>query len=261
MSLSNLYDFIEKGEWDGRFESIECKRALSPSKLPGLDFALNPYSGCAHGCIYCYAPEVTHTEWSRWRIVRVKSNIAERLSKELRYVQGVVGIGTVTDPYQYAESRFMITRSCLEILHRKGTRCSIITKSDLVTRDIDLLSDMDATVNFTITHLDERSSKITEPGAPLPAKRLDAMRILIDSGIRVVAFAEPVMNTVEGHETEFIDALVSAGISEMELGGVNYRPELRARLDRMGFRTCSDDSLRLIAEYAKARGIVVHDVF
>ena len=78
------------------FETVKCKRALSPSGLPGIDYALNPYGGCEHGCVYCYGPEVTHTEFGQWRIVKVRSNIAERLAKEVRNIDGTVGVGTVT---------------------------------------------------------------------------------------------------------------------------------------------------------------------
>lgn len=260
--MSSLLDFTEKkGEWEGRFVTVECKKALSPSKLPGLDFALNPYGGCNHGCVYCYAPEVTHSPWNEWRVVKVKSNIADRLSRELRYVRGTVGIGTVTDPYQYAEARFMLTRSCLELLKRVDARISIITKSDLITRDIDLLSGMNCSVMVTMTTLDDRMSKITEPGAPLPAARLSAIRKLADSGINVSVLAEPMMSHIEGREEEFAEAAASSGAKHMELGGVNYRPELRARLERMNLRTCSPESLRKIKAAAERFGMSVSDPF
>ena len=108
---------------------VECTRALSPSGLPGLDYALNPYTGCEHGCIYCYAPGVTHTDLGSWRVVRVKRNIPERLARELPSVEGVIGLGTVTDPYQYAERKFRLTQMCLEVLRARGRRVHIHTKS------------------------------------------------------------------------------------------------------------------------------------
>ena len=82
-------DLGSPDDWDGKFTVIDCKKALSPSRLPGLNFALNPYGGCTHGCIYCYAPEVTHSEWREWRAIRVKKNIVERLAKELKWVDGM----------------------------------------------------------------------------------------------------------------------------------------------------------------------------
>ena len=252
--MSNLYDYLETGEWNGKFTTVECTRALSPSKIPGLDFALNPYGGCNHGCIYCYAPEFTHADWSTWRIVKVRSNIANRLAKELKNVNGVVGIGSSTDPYQYAESRFQLTRDCLTVLKRFNSTVHIITKSDLVTRDIDLLKDMDVTVGVTITGIDERISKITEPGAPMPEKRLAAVKELVDAGIRTYVMAEPLLHPIQGHEEEFVDAIAATGVRAMEIGGVNYRPELKARMVRMGLRSAPRESLMMIRFLATAYG-------
>jgi DNA repair photolyase len=261
--MSNLYDFIEKGEWDGKFRTVECSRALSPSGIPGLDFVVNPYGGCNHGCVYCYAPEVTHSEWKDWRVVRVRSNMATRLAKELKNIDShaVIGLGSSTDPYQYAESRFQITRDCLTVLKRFGSTVHIITKSDLVTRDIDLLSEMDCTVGITITGLDERMSKIAEPGAPMPEKRLAALKELVDAGIRAYVMAEPMMSHIEGHEAEFVDAIASTGTKRMEVGPVGYRPELRARMERMHLRSASVMSIERIKQLAKAKGFAVNDPF
>ena len=258
--MSNLYDFIETGEWEGRFKSVECSRALSPSGIPGLDFVLNPYGGCNHGCVYCYAPEVTHSPWDTWRVVKVRSNMATRLAKELRYAEGVIGIGSSTDPYQYAESRFQITRDCLSVLKRNGRKVHIITKSDLVTRDIDLLKDMDVTVGMTITGIDDRMSKITEPGAPMPGKRLEALKELLDSGITAYVMAEPMLSHIEGKEEEYVEAIASTGARAIMIGPVNYRPELRARMERMHLRSASPISIDRIERLASSRGFRVNDL-
>ena len=261
--MANLYDFIEKGEWDGKFRTVECTRALSPSGIPGLDFVVNPYGGCNHGCVYCYAPEVTHSEWKDWRVVRVRSNMATRLARELKNIDShaVIGLGSSTDPYQYAESRFQITRDCLTVLKRFNSTVHIITKSDLVTRDIDLLREMDCTVGITITGLDERMSKIAEPGAPMPEKRLAALKELVDAGIKAYVMAEPMMSHIEGHEAEFVDAIASTGTKRMEVGPVGYRPELRARMERMHLRSASVMSIERIKQLAKAKGFAVNDPF
>ena len=71
MSTTDLLEFENVGAWDGVYRVAECRRALSPSGLPGIDHALNPYGGCEHGCIYCYAPEVTHADWDGWRVVKI----------------------------------------------------------------------------------------------------------------------------------------------------------------------------------------------
>ncbi len=260
--MSNLYDFIETGEWDGKFRSVECTRALSPSGIPGLDFVLNPYGGCNHGCVYCYAPEVTHSDWSTWRVLRVRTNIANRLAREIKNVKGsVIGLGSSTDPYQYAEARFQLTRDCLSVLKKAGCSVHIITKSDLVTRDMDLLKDMDCTVGITVTGLDERMSKITEPGAPMPEKRLAALKELIDAGIRAYVMAEPMLSHLEGREEEYVDALASTGVSRIEVGPVNYRPEIRARMERMHLRSASVMCIERIKHLAHDRGFTVNDIF
>ena len=261
--MANLYDFIEKGEWDGKFRTVECSRALSPSGIPGLDFVVNPYGGCNHGCVYCYAPEVTHSDWKDWRVVKVRSNMATRLARELKNIDhnAIIGLGSSTDPYQYAESRFQITRDCLTVLKRFNSTVHIITKSDLVTRDIDLLKEMDCTVGMTITGIDERMSKITEPGAPMPERRLAALKELIDNGITAYVMGDPMMSQIEGHESEYVEALASTGVRSIEVGPVNYRPELRARMERMHLRSASVMSIEKIKRLALAKGFRVNDLF
>lgn len=202
---------------------VECRKALSPSGLPGIDYALNPYGGCEHGCIYCYAPGVTHSDLPRWRVVRVKGNIPERLARELPSAEGTIGIGTVTDPYQYAERRFMLTRLCLQLLRDRRRSVHIHTKSDLVTRDIDVLGDMDCIVGMTITAVDPRVSMMTEPGAPLPAARLRALSELVDAGIEAYALIAPAMSTLEGHEAELLEAIAGTGAKRVFHDPLNMR--------------------------------------
>ena len=224
----------ESEEWDGDFELVECRRALSPTNIPGLKYTLNPYGGCAHGCVYCYAPGYTHSDLSTWRVVRVRTNIVDRLARELPGTEGTIGIGSSTDPYQYAESRFLLTRQCLEVLASHGREAAIVTKSDLVTRDIPLLASMECSVGITITGLDERISKMAEPGAPLPSARLDAMRRLVDAGIDTYAMIAPVMSSLEGREGDLVDAIAAAGVRRYLMGSLNARQGDEARLGRMG---------------------------
>ncbi len=239
---------------------MKCKRALSPSGLPGIDYALNPYGGCEHGCVYCYGPEVTHTDFREWRIVRVRSNIAERLAKEVPNIEGTVGIGTVTDPYQYAEKRFMLTSQCLEVLRSAGLRIHVHTKSDLILRDLDIISGMKGEVGITITTLDEKVSHITEPGAPLPKRRLEALKELTCAGVDTYALVGPVLMYLEGKEVEFVEAVASTGVRRMCVDRLNLRPLLSQRLERMGVRG-STSALEKIRHIAGDRGIEVTDVF
>lgn len=177
-------------------KEIKVKTALSPSQLPGLDYALNPYRGCAHACIYCYAPSVIYWDKGKWGdLVEVKINLPRVLSKELRTKKkGVVGLGTVTDPYQPAEKKYEITRRCLELLQMHDFPVCIQTKSSLVLRDMDLLKRFSKIeVGITLTSHDDIVRQKLEPGAPAVQERLNALEELRKNGIDTWVFMGPVM--------------------------------------------------------------------
>jgi len=253
-------EFSGKEKWDGRYVVTECKRALSPSGSPGADYSLNPYGGCEHGCLYCYAQELTHIPWEDWRVVKVKSNIVNRLDKELPNADGVICIGTVTDPYQKAESRFELTRQCLTRLCANKRRIHIDTKSDLILRDLDLLKNADGDFSLTITTLDDRISKMTEPGAPLPEKRLDAMREMVSEGLRTYALIGPVTNALEGKEAELVEAVASTGVKRIYLDKFRERPLLKQRMTRIGIGG-SPAALERIRAEGRGKGLEVLNVF
>ena len=258
---TTLFDFTEETtEWDGVFKVVQCRRALSPSGLDGMDYALNPYGGCEHGCIYCYGPEVTHTDQSKWRVVRVKANIADRLLKELPAVEGIIGIGTVTDPYQPAEGRFKLTKRCLEILSEKDREIHMHTKSDMILRDLDILTGMKGKVGVTITGLDDRISKITEPGAPLPHRRLEALTQLVDAGVDAYALLAPVMTPVEGHEQEFMEAIRDTGVKTVFISALHRHKVDMSRLEHLGIRDSPDAQARIM-DIGRGMGMAVSDVF
>ena len=155
---------------------VTCTTALSPSNLPGLDYALNPYRGCSIGCVYCYAPSVLREERPWGRFVDVKRNIPAVLAKALkRKARGMVGLGTVTDGYQPLEGRYHLTRYCLEQLVRFDFPVSVQTKSSLVLNDLDLLRRLsDAEVGVTVTTLDEAQRRHFEPFASPSERRIAA---------------------------------------------------------------------------------------
>ena len=187
-------------------KEIKVKTALSPSQLLGLDYALNPYRGCAHACVYCYAPSVIHWNEGKWgELVEAKINLPRILSKELRMKKkGVVGLGTVTDPYQPAEKKYEITRRCLELLLMHDFPVCIQTKSSLVLRDIDLLKEFkNVEVGITLTALDDAVREKMEPEASSVKERLRALAGLRENGIKTWVFLGPVMP----HITE-VEALV-----------------------------------------------------
>ena len=189
-------------------KEILVKTSLSPSKLPGLDYALNPYRGCEHACVYCYAPSVIHWDKGKWgELVEVKVNLPRILSKELRMKKkGVVGLGTVTDPYQPAEKKYEITRRCLELLLLHDFPVCIQTKSSLVLRDMDLLKKFtNIEVGITLTTLDDSARAKMEPGASTVEERLRTLEELSKNGIKTWVFLGPVMPYITD-----VEALVDA---------------------------------------------------
>ena len=123
---------------------VTAASALNRSGLSELDYTLNPYLGCLHACRYCFAVDMTPHREARemWgSTVAVRVNILDVLKKEIhRLRRGVVGVSTITDPYQAVEGRYGITRSCTEMLLRNGFRVSVQTKSPLVRRDVEIFS-------------------------------------------------------------------------------------------------------------------------
>lgn len=216
---------------------VECRSALSPSRLPGLDRALNPYRGCEHGCAYCYAQDVTRFETDRsWGdVVEVKANIVSRLKGELeKDAGGVCGLGTVTDPYQPAEQEYELSRGCLAMLKRFGAKVSVLTKSDLVLRDMDLLRSWHAAeVGVTVSCSDERVSSVLEPGAPSPERRFRALAELGSNGVDRYLMLAPIIPGVSDSE-EMLARMVSeasgAGVERIMWDMYNPKPIASSRL-------------------------------
>lgn len=192
-----------------KINPIQCKTLLTKSRLPEADYCINPYVGCFHACVYCYSRFMKrftgHTE--RWgEFVDVKINASEILEKELSRnpKRGVVLLGSVTDAYQPAERKYKITRGILEVLLRYDFPTSILTKSDLVVRDIDLLKRFsNCEVGLTITTLDEQIAKDFEPRSSPPQRRLKALQTLHSSGIKTYGFIGPILPELTNLESIF----------------------------------------------------------
>jgi DNA repair photolyase len=190
---------------------IHASTALSKSGLPDLDYALNPYIGCYHKCSYCYARSYCRFEEPRTRwgdVIYVKKNVVELLRAEVRRVRpGSVGLSTTTDPYQPIEALTKLTRASLEVLLRAGFKVVIQTKSPLVLRDLDILtqhSDL-VEVGFTITSVDNSALRGIEVRAPPPTARVGALARVSESGIKTWVFFGPIIpglnddsSTIEG---------------------------------------------------------------
>jgi DNA repair photolyase len=177
------------------FDPWRSSLCTCPEKL-----SLNPYTGCVHGCLYCYASSYIR----RFSDCRPKGGI-DRLSQEIARLRGeeLISLSSSSDPYPPMERELGITRSCISLIRRRGLKLQIVTKSDLVLRDVDLLSDMRAAVSMTITSL--RLDSRLEPGAPSASLRLRAIRRLTDSGVPVAARIDPIIPGINDSE---IDALV-----------------------------------------------------
>ena len=207
--------------------SVNCKTALSPSRLPGLDYSLNPYRGCRHNCAYCYAPNVLKISRDKWgESIDVKTNIPVVLSKELKNKKpGIIGISTVTDPYQPIEKKYSLTRYCLERLLKYDFPVSIQTKSSLVIKDIDLLSRFsDAEVMMSIGTLNDDERKLLEPNSSPIDKRLDVLRKYSDIGLRTSVFFGPIYPTISiGDIPRIIDTFIGCGVSEIFIDSLNLK--------------------------------------
>lgn len=204
-------------------KEIRCKSALTPSRIAGIDYALNPYVGCAHGCRYCYADFMrrftNHREpWGTFVDVRV--NAPDQLARDVvRLRPGVVSLSTVTDPYQPLERRYALSRRCLTVLAGTLFPVSILTKSPLVTRDLDLLRVLpECEVGLTITTDDERMRRLLEPHAPPIAERLTALAALKAAGVRTYAFVGPVLPM----NPQRLAAMLQGLLDEVLVDRMNY---------------------------------------
>jgi DNA repair photolyase len=193
------------------------------NRVQGMPFkwSINPYRGCAHACVYCFA-RVTHwyldqngvSDWSSRIFVKV--NAPEIIRKELArpaWRHEGVSIGTATDPYQPAEGAYRVTRRILEALRDFNTPVSIVTKSTMVIRDRDVLIDLargpGAFVYFSMTTVDPALAREIEPDVPPPRRRLEAMKRLADSGVPVGVFLAPVLPGITDDE-DHLGAVVRA---------------------------------------------------
>src|SRR6478736_2656918 len=193
----------------------------------GFDRSINPYRGCEHGCIYCFArPTHAYLGLSPGLDFEsklfVKPEAADLLEKELAapgYEPKVIAIGTNTDPYQPIERKYEVMRGILEVLDRASHPVGIVTKSALVLRDIDILARMArrnlAKVALSVTSLDPKLARVMEPRAATPARRLETLRKLSEAGIPTTVMVAPVIPAINDMEIErILDAAAAAGVKE-----------------------------------------------
>jgi DNA repair photolyase len=178
---------------------VHAKSILNKSGIPGSGYVINPYTGCIHGCVYCYARFMKrftgHTEgWGHFLDAKVNARevLKRQLERRREPIKTVVFLSSVTDPYLPAESRFQLTRGILEVLLEYQVPISILTKSDLVLRDMDLLRQFEeCSVGLSLMTVDEVVARRFEPRAPLPMRRMQALKKLKANNIYTYAFISP----------------------------------------------------------------------
>jgi DNA repair photolyase len=227
------------------FLHVTAKRILNEvpprSRMP-FRWTINVYRGCSHACAYCFA-RPTHEylglnlgeDFDRKIVVKI--NAVEKLRAELAspaWTGDPVAMGTNTDPYQRCEGKYRLTRGVLEALAEHGNPFSILTKSPLVVRDLDILTAAaaraDVTVNFSIATLDEKVWRATEPGTPHPRRRVEAMRRLAAAGIRTGALIAPVLPGLSDRPEQLAEvaaAIRAAGGRVMGVLPLHLRPGVR----------------------------------
>lgn len=205
------------------------RTAITRNDSPDISFdrSINPYRGCEHGCIYCFA-RPTHSFMGLSAGLDfeaklfAKPDVPKLLERELSrpdYKVRAIAIGTNTDPYQPIEREWRIMRQILEVLYKANHPVAIVTKSALITRDLDILSDMAAKglakVGISVTTLDRKLARTMEPRASTPTKRLEAIKALNDAGVPTAVMVAPIIPALNDHEIErILDAGHAAGARE-----------------------------------------------
>ena len=184
-----------------------CKNIINKSGIEGVDYAVNPYIGCAHGCTYCYARFMTrwYHQGEKWgTFVDVKKNAIECMVREApRKKNGVILFSSVTDAYQPIEKKTELTRGLLKVLKDYDFPVEVLTKNSLVQRDIDVLGEFtQSEVGLTIISMDDKVRRAFEPRASTIKERLSSLEIFSDNGIPTYAFLGPLLPFISDEEIE-----------------------------------------------------------
>jgi DNA repair photolyase len=237
---------VGQGEYAGmEFLHVNAKKVINrvpaASRMP-FEYTINPYRGCSMACAYCFARPTheylglnTGDDWDR-RIV-VKVNAVERVRAEVRNPKWGghhVAMGTNTDPYQKAEGKYHLTRGVIGELGQVANPFSILTKSTLVLRDLDVLTAAaertSVRLNLSIGTLDREVWKISEPGTPPPDKRVEAVRRLNEAGIPCGVLVAPILPGLSDRSEqlrEVVEACVEAGAVSISAIALHLRPGVR----------------------------------
>jgi len=167
-----------------------------------LKYSFSPYVGCSHGCLYCYASSYI----KNFNKPRAKKNVIRKLKEEIKKIKDkrYVSIANSSDPYQELEKKLKLTRESIKIFLKNNFKILILTKSDLILRDLDILKNSSVVVSITITTLENWKAKKLEPNAPSPEKRIETLRILSENNIPTVVRIDPIIPLINDCEIEEI---------------------------------------------------------
>jgi DNA repair photolyase len=230
---------------DTRFYEVRAKSALNRvperSRMP-FRWTINPYRGCSHACKYCFArPTHTYLDFNAGRDfekeIVVKVNVPEVLRVELARASWKgehVALGTNTDPYQWVEGRYKLMRGIWEAMRDAANPCSVLTKSPLLLRDLDLMKEIaavtDISANLSVPTIDEKAWRASEPHTPNPRARLEAIAELNRAGIPTGILVAPLMpgiNDDPAQVQEILQAAADAGATGVSGIGLHLRGEVR----------------------------------
>lgn len=249
-----------------RVVEIEAKSIIVPSRLPDTDVVVNPYVGCSFGCAYCYASfmgRMVDEPISAWgSYVYVKTNAVDLMELALAKMSAAkrerrMLLSSVTDPYQGVERRYRLTRGILERLAHHGYPglVGILTKSPMVTRDIDLLTQLQRVeVGMTVTTTDDKVSRWLEVRAPVTSRRLHGLARLHEAGIPTYAFVGPLLPHFAEYPhllDELFGRLAGAGVSELYIEFLNTKRYIRDRLSPV----LDSEPERVRVSYEQSRSI------
>jgi DNA repair photolyase len=234
-----------RGQYRGlTFHEIEAKTILNrvPGNFLPFDWTINPYRGCSHACVYCFARPTheylgldTGKDFDSQIVVKINAvELTRAETSPARWPGEPIALGTNTDPYQPAEGRYRLTRGILEVLIDRGNPFSVLTKSTLALRDIELFAEAarhgNVTVSFSIGTLDAKVWKETEPGTPHPQRRVEAIARLSEAGIPTGVLVAPVipgLSDTPEQVAEVVAACREAGAGSVYPIRLHLRPGVR----------------------------------
>jgi DNA repair photolyase len=257
-----------------KLSTKESKNILTKSKLPGVDYVVNPYSGCAFGCVYCYADFMrrftghTNDKWGEYVDVKINTpelfekeiqNISKRKIKKNEFKEGdriSIFFGSVTDPYQGVEAKYELTKQCLEIIAKSDIKedinVSLLTKSPLVTRDIDILKKIpNLEIGITISSINDHISRLFECYAPPSSLRIEALKRLNEAGINTYAFVGPLLPHFVANEKglkELFKAIKDSGTKKVWAEHINLSYGKLNRLLELVGDQLTEEEIKLFKE-------------